>query len=506
MTTARLAKKPSFTDQQPPASRLGTSSDAPAQGVYQRAADKSRIVSALTQLQALADSHENAPGNTGGGAHSVVQRAIKVGDRPIPRTVNMTKEITEYLQKEGLEAEFKRLNDDRSTIYSFNDDNHLLQYLKAATGQQSSSGIQAPTEKKISSAKLKQGHEFAQDVRFATLYQPSSQQISETAPGAHNIDEKMMPPSGKDHYWAKMPVGSGNSYFLYQHQFNLPTTDTIPLTFGNPDAPSLIMNQGGLNLGMHIQPTKKKKYKKPIKRSEATYGGLPTVPGQVRGHAFALAQNQISTDDDESTMDTDPRTYTAESDSTQSNGGTSSWRYNQIENAAIKSDLPFTQINHDISVGAMGIAYPSTIFYRRSTPTGYDDLSTDNTGTTNYRDTNKVRPKNVGQQAYQSTMGRTAARYNPYPTPSIHKPGKDFTDAKRHDYPGYMSPPPTPFLSDVEDTEMTVKGSLIPGAKVKLGDGKTGIVSKIIKRYPDQDKTKCLVKIPTETDLPDFGL
>jgi hypothetical protein len=217
------------------------------------------------------------------------------------------------------------------------------------------------------------------------------------------------------------------------------------------------------------------------------------VSGSVRGHAFALEQNQTSTDDPAVTFDNDPRTYTEESDATGAKGGVSTWRYNQIEKPAIQNGVPFTQINENAALGAMGIAHPSTIRFRVQMAAGtFDDRLMDNEGNTDYR--NASRPRNVAQQAHQSDMGRQAAAASPYVPPTVRHPGDDFMPADRHIYPGYMSPPPTPFLAEAETEVVNLKGNPAVGSKVHdLKGGRTGRVEYVIERDTAMNTSKCLV-------------
>lgn len=449
-------------------------------------------ISAVLQPKALPMKKGPMPGN-------VIQRAITIGMNPIPRTVHAPANIVTYLQQQGLYNEFVKLNDERETIYMFDNDQHLVNYLKVQTGQMPSGSVQPPLRQKVNVNQLKQGHEFASDVRFSTLYQPGGSQISENAPGAHNIPNQMMPPPGQHHQWGQMPYPStsGQEYIVYQHQFQS-SANTVPLTFGDPNAPSMVMYQGGLNLGMHIQPTDDDDYLNQITRSQTNYAGLPSVSDRVRGHPFELKQNQLSTDNPNMDFDRDSRTYTDESDSTKTNGGISSWRFNEIEKVATANGRPFTQVNNNPVMSSMGIARPDTIDFRvQQAPNVYKDLHMDNTATTDYRGTDSVRGT-MRKQAYQTEMGRQQALLHPYQAPSVRKPGEDFTDANRHSYPGYMSPPPTPFLSDDILTSspepMILGGFPAVGSRVNMPDGSKGVVVEIIDRDKNRIKSRCMVK------------
>ena len=431
---------------------------------------------------------------------AVVQRAITVGMNTVPRTVDLNDTMKNQLIVEGLFGEFVRLNDEREKIYIFENDQHLIAYLKQQSGTSTETDVAQPLVHQVSQDQLDEGHRRAQDIRFHSIYQPGSQQISEQASGAHQITPPMMPPSGQGHHWGQMPLpGGSKEYVLYQNQLQPPPHLTQPLTFGNPLAPSLVMNQGGIALGMHIQPTTSP-FISPITREQSSYGGLQSESGRVRGHPFALEQNQISTNDPSLTFDNDPRTYTSESDSTKGNGGISSWRYNEVEKKSFLSGMPFTQVNNDAVIGGMGIGQPSSMHYRmESSSSGYTDLHMDNTGTVDYRGTDSVRPKGMRKQAYQTEMGKTSALSHPFPQTPIHHPGQDFSDPYRHTYPGYKSPPPTPFLS----SETLVEPEVIEiypiavrlGSHVTLSDGRNGQVTEILDRDSVRKKARCKVMV-----------
>lgn len=439
------------------------------------------------------------------GGKTVIQRAITIGTQPVPRTVNLDRDTQQQLTTEGLFGEFQRLNDEREKIYIFGSADELIGYLRHLKGVKGYEQAAAPLVHSVTPEQLEEGHERAQDIRFNSIYQPSTQQISGNAPGTHQIAPQMMPPSGQGHHWGQMPIpGSGQEYVLYQNRLQPPSQTSMPLTFGNPLAPSLVMNQGGMTQGMHIQPTTSS-YIDPITRSQSTYGGISSESGRVRGHPFALEQNQISTDHPSQTFDNDPRTYTSESDSTKSNGGTSSWRYNQIEKPSFQSGTPFTQVNNDSVMGGMGIGEPSSMHYRMpSSSGGYTDLHMDNSGTVDYRGTDSVRPKGMGKQTYQTEMGKQSALGTPYVETPIHRPGEDFTDPSRHSYPGYMSPPPSPFLSygtlmEAEEIEIYPIAVHV-GSRVTLSDGREGQVTEILDRDLVRGKARCKV-MPLQKDF-----
>lgn len=445
---------------------------------------------------------------------ATIQRAITVGMNPVPRTSSLLPSAVDFLQKQGVYDAFAKLNDDRQKIYIYSSEEHLLNHLKILSGQTITEFVLPPFVHEINQTQLNQGHSFAQDVRFTTIYQPGTHQISQNAPGTHTISNDMMPPSGINHHWgqSKTTISGENQYTIYQNQFQT-SQPTLPLTYGDPQKPSLIMNQGGINLGMHITPTYDSTYVNEVDRDDTRYAQIVSVTDRVRGHPFALKQSQISTDDSDLDFDGDSRAYTDESDSTKDNGGVSSWRYNEVENKSIKSGLSFTQINNNPVLGPMGISRPSTMSFRRETTTTgvYDDFVIDNTGTTDYR--NVPRPKGIGKQAYQTQMGRDEAQKNPYLPPSIHHQGDDFTDTNRYSYPGYMSPPPTPFLSDdtlSDEIELILPIEVRIGSRVKNIEkekgrdykGYTGIVTDILDHDKYKTKARCLVKVFPPTSWP----
>lgn len=318
--------------------------------------------------------------------------------------------------------------------YFFQIDNTIYVSLITTTPPPS---VATPTNEQLQHA-----HRLRQDLRYYQLNTPSAGQIPRSAPGAHQIPEEMMPPPGANQQWVQTETAGNKQYRLFTNNA-YPTVESVSLTYGDPSAPSLVVNQSGQNLGMHINPASSQ-FNEPVTRSTSTYGNLPSEPGRVRGHAFALEQNQKSTDDPSVTFDNDARTYTSESNSTGANGGISSWRFNQVERPAISSGRGFTQINNNPTIGAMGIAQPETIDFRISTEGGgYDDLHLDNTGKTNYRDT----PKGERTQAHQTEMARTAANQHPFQAPSVRHSGDPYQPKERHLYPGYTSPPSSPEIA-----------------------------------------------------------
>jgi len=440
-----------------------------------------------------------------------VQRAVTVGTQALPRSSALLPAIKDLFQKEGVLAAFLTLNDDRTNIYIFESPQHLLSYLHMQIGKVPNGSVKPPLVSRVPATEMDTAHGFAQDVRFSAIYQPATNQLPSTAQGVNNIPQPMLPPPGTGHYWHQgQTTQSGQpQYGLFANQFLAPPP-TLPLTFGDPNTPSLVMNQSNLNLGMYIHPSGPA-YLEDVTRSTTTYGGIglgPTGSNRVRGHPNRLKQNQISTDDPNMTMDADWRAYTDESDSTKTGrGGMSTWRSNQIEAESTKRWEPFTQVNANPVIGPLGIAQPPQVYFRRPDATqasGYDDILMDNTGTTDY--INVTRPPGVRQQAYQTQMGRQAAQVNPYPEPEVHEPGEDFDDPDKDTYPGYMTPPPTPFLAEsgLSGTPFpaSVPGRVRQGQRVTLADGRECQVIDVIAY--NNGLTACRVLEIPKTEWPNF--
>lgn len=455
------------------------------------------------------ESSESAIGKVASTAYgiyreTVIQRAIALGEQLLPRTINIPDDLKNALKKEKLLAKFTSLNDDRDIIHIFQNYEHLMNYLREMAGKFRTGTYPPPVKHIVPVSDKKRGHDFAQIVRFTAIYQPSPEQISPTAPGAHSIPTEMLPPVGQGHHWLQASTSAAGSqqYIIFQNQLQPPTKTTLPRTYGNPPAPSLSMSQGGLLLGMYVNPAPPA-FVRPINRSQATYAGIQSVSGRVRGHPFALEQNQVSTVDPMETFDNARDTYTDEMDSTKGGkGGTSTWRYSQVENPAIKNKTPFTQVNVDSSLSPMGIGRPNRIYFRVQQPApagGFCDMLIDNTGATDYK---SGCPPGIGAHAHQTDMAKSAAIVTPYPAPPVYRPGETFADPTRYNNPGYQSPPPTPFLAIEElspEIEMWIKGSPHVGSRVKMKPPDTepiGIVMSVISRDNAQDKTKCKVKVP----------
>jgi hypothetical protein len=386
-----------------------------------------------------------------------VARAISIGSRPLPRSHDTPPAKRKYLEDNKLWEAFTLLNDLRHFIYIFESDWHMLWYIGGAKPPDK---FPKPIVAKVSDAQLAEAHKAVATERFATVFQPSAEQIRAHAPGAHTIPEAMLPPPGSGHFWSQAQGHGGTPQFgIMSNVLQPPASTTLPLTYGNPAAPSLIMNQGGLNLGMYINPAPAANLEYVTRKGPfgTNYGGLPSEADRIRGHPFALEQSQWQTGPlpgparaggGQWSFDKDPRTYTNESDSTKAHGGVSTYRYNEVENPAIQNNRAFLQVNNNPMMSAMGVARPDSMYFRIPTATGYDDRLIDNTATTDYR--NVVLPAGVGKQRYQTQMGQTAATANPYQPPTVFHPGDEYTSADARaaggtNYPG--SPPPTPFYS-----------------------------------------------------------
>src|SRR5262249_14609154 len=144
--------------------------------------------------------------------------------------------------------------------------------------------------------------------------------------------------------------------------------------------PSMWTSQGVFNMGGRVMPTQTNVLHLP--RSSASYGGLKTETNQVRGHPFALAQTQKSTDPkSKDTFDNVKLLETRETDGTK--GGFSTFRYSQVENPSIKSMQPFNQVNVSSApqtTTSMGIPATDTIHLSlQQAPGKYDELKFDNT-------------------------------------------------------------------------------------------------------------------------------
>jgi len=473
-------------------------------------------------------AHQPAAHAAGQGSDGVVQRAIGIGKgediRWLPRSADMPGDERAKLSDEEFEN-FKYLNDNRDYLFIFRSDSHLRTYLSDPDN------VKGPKGRKVTPEQLEEGHRAAQTLRFTTIYKMATRksQISKKAPGAHSIKSGMLPPAGAGHHWMQREEpATGKSkkrrrrYSMFTNQL-VENEPTRPLTYGDPDKPSLIMSQGGLNLGMFMQPLPpSSKYIDPLSRnkksslSKPTLAGIPLGPsgsGRVRGHAFILTQNLKGIDQPGMTLDTDKLTYTDESNSAQyppgvgKPGGVSSWREKEIERVAEKTQKPFTQINVDPVPGGLGgIAKPRQLYFRRRStggPSKYEDILIDNLHQVNYY---KGAPTGKGKKyPHETEMGRKAARQQPFPETPVHRYGEEFDDPSRRSYPGYLSPPPSPVLGDYSSRSFpaSVTGKVFEGDRVKF-DERDCIVVETMGYNKDEDSTAArLTEIP-QTSWPSF--
>ncbi|MDT7581489.1 MAG: hypothetical protein QOK35_2753, partial [Pseudonocardiales bacterium] len=321
--------------------------------------------------------------------------------------------------------------------------------------------VHKPLVGTLSAEQLQQAHRYRQDLRFAHVMEPSPNQIPQHGHGAHAIELPMLPPAGTGQQWGTFTLASGAQQLsMFANRFQPPPSYTDLLTFGDPSTPSLITNQSDLTLGMYNQPLPKKSpFIAPIARKDTRYAGIPEAPGKgrVRGHPNKLTQNARSTRRGGREMDAERRAYTDESDSTKSAnqgppmGGVSSWRENEIETPAENSQQPFTQINVNPVRGPLGIARPDHLHFRRRAGQGYEDIRIDNRHRRNYKkEWNKAGGRTgtgKRQYAYQTELGRQDAQQNPFPETPVRRQGEDFDDPGTSTYPGYASPPRSPYVA-----------------------------------------------------------
>ena len=382
-----------------------------------------------------------------------IQRAVTVGDEHFPRKIDETWLQTNFNKTQA--AEVENANKARDKIYKFTDEQHLIDYYKGKK-------VAAPTIEKVKDSALEEGHETASMIRFGTIYEPSSVQIPKHAPGAHSIAAKELPPSGPGHHWVKTRVATDRRNVMWKNRLKKPKHRTQFHPYGDPKNPSLFTSQGKFNMGGRVMPTSKTSRYSKLPRSKTSYARLKAETGKVRGHPFALEQTQYSTDPKSSkTFDNDPMVYTRESDGTK--GGFSTFRYNQIERPAIKNMLPFNQVNVSSdrsTTTSMGIPETDTIFVSMKQPdASYRQLEFDND-----KDYNKDGYKT--KKRYSKIKGSHAklakhVETDDFPYEKPYRHGDEFEDPDRHSYPGYMSPPPTPFLTShymEEDDTVTLPG------------------------------------------------
>lgn len=428
-----------------------------------------------------------------------IQRAIAIGSHHLPRRLNeqrLAKDFDRWEIQDIVSA-----NAERHRIYHFDDKKHFVDYFKK--------GSPKPRVESISDKDLERGHETASLIRYGTIYKPSPNQIPRHAPGGHNIPEKQLPPSGFGHHWAQTRSGKKDEYTLWENKYVKPDFNTRIHTFGKPKDPTMFTSYGKYNMGGRIKPAPKE-YREPLKRSETTYGNLDTETGRVRGHLFALRENQKSTNPKSNlTLDTFKLSYTNESDGTK--GGFSTFRYNQIENPSIKNDLPFNQVNENKYMKysskvkskdwknsqkptGMGIPMTHTIYISQQQPGGtYDELK--------FNNTKDYRTEVTKGKGYSKRLRDHVTEKNSFPYERVHKRTKTFEPPERKDYKGYESPPPTPFLTrsyvDVDDT-VKLKGRRFVNES-ELYNGDLWFISEA--SYDDKkDVTTCkLVKSSTKS-------
>jgi hypothetical protein len=110
-----------------------------------------------------------------------VARAISIGARPLPRSHDTPAAKRKYLEDNKLWEAFTLVNDLRHFIYIFESDWHMLWYLGGATPPDK---FPKPIVAKVSDAELAEAHKAVATERFATVFQPSAEQIRAHAPGA----------------------------------------------------------------------------------------------------------------------------------------------------------------------------------------------------------------------------------------------------------------------------------------------------------------------------------
>lgn len=476
---AKRVRKPAVQNDQPVA--VAQAAARPARGgnlaTLQAAADSGAQAQTLTELQGLAVGSD------------VVQRIVYVGGKTTGRPEDVDPTHRTELERHGMWHHYIMLQNDRQTAFDFTDEEHLLKYLAKLAGD--SVDVADPATRMIDQSSMAEAHERVQDMRFGRLNVPSSHQIPEHGMGAHNIPPEMLPPIGSGQSYGLAEEGSDPHLSLFTSQIpaHVPVQETEPLTFGDPDAPSMVMDRGGLNLGMHIQPTNSgSKYRKVVPRSAASYGGIHSVTGRVRGHPFTLHDSQPSTDPNSNfTFDTDPRAYTDESDSTSTFGGTSSFRYNKLENPALNSGQPFTQANVNPALGNMGISQPTEIATRSAqSGGGYVDRRWDNSGATDYRgqaSTAIASGFKGGKQAHQDQTAIGNAVTNPFPEAPVRRFGEDYQPSDRRTTGGYASPLPTPYFADrgTTSSSFTLNHNVEPGERVQI-QGTYYIVTEVTAR------------------------
>jgi hypothetical protein len=433
----------------------------------------------LADRQQSVDEVDNPRISHSVGESGVIQRAIAIGTQHLPRTLDNAK-LAQHFNPAQIQ-EILKLHAERDKIYLFHDDAHFISYF-------TTNGGFPPLVQNVSQTDLQHGHQMANAWRFGTLYQPSSHQVPPHAPGVHNIPEKELPPSGPGHMWARTTEGLNPQYTMWSHQFQPPTNPTEFHTFGNPNNPSIWSSQANFNMGGRVQPAAPQ-FLADVPRSQTTYGGLQSETDFVRGHPMSLAQQQRSTDpNSNATFDDTWEVYTRESDGTK--GGFSTFRYNAIENPAQKNMLPFNQVNissNPNGVTQMGIPPVDRIMISAMQQDGtYQQMDFDNTY--NYRPDYDAS----GSTDRFHTWLKNHVTSNNFPYEQVFQQDKDYLDPNRHNYPGYMSPPPTPFLApELRDTDNNVvlNGHHYQG-EIILHNGDPWQI-KSADYDANQDKTTC---------------
>jgi hypothetical protein len=388
-----------------------------------------------------------APRSTG-----PVQRAVQVGGAHLPRVPDQAALAALGLDPTQI-AQLMNMHAVRDRIYVFTDTAHMVAFLQ---GQP----VPPPTERQVAPGDLDVGHKNANLMRFGQLYQPAPAQIPGHAPGGHGIPDQELPPAGPSHMWANTTDGAQPQHTLWNDRHTAPPLPTQIHTFGNPNDPSISTSQGIFNMGMRINPTTVNNTH--LARNQATYAGLPTETGQVRGHPFALAQTQRSTDPTSAeTFDTARLLETRESDGTA--GGYSTFRYNRVENPAMRTMQPFNQVNVSSAPQVptpMGIPATDIIHNSRRLPGGgYHQTAFDNQ--VDYR--TQIGPSN---QFHTRLDAHVTGNAFPYET--VHRPDTDLNAPHRHSVPGYASPPPTPFISPGgHDALAEVNGVILAGRRMQ---------------------------------------
>jgi hypothetical protein len=415
---------------------------------------------------------------------AVAQRAITAGSYNFPRSESgIDSNLENYLNTNGLKTLFLKLNDDHDTLYIFTSGEHLVQYLHKLNGDKNYLKTPDPETKTFKKKDIDESRKVINDLKFNQVYKPQKQQFDKKALGLHKIDEELMPPVGEGNMLYKGFSGnkSEEQYSIFQNQFGV-KKEVEPLIFGDPNSPSLVMNQGGLNLGMSIMPTSNTNYVSKITRNQTSYAKIKSSTNRVRGHPFALEQTQHSLDK-KRTFDNDSRTYTDESDSTKSMGGISTFRYNRIERPSIKKKRRFLQVNINPKLGPMKIVQPDDIHFKweRRKKGTYRNIRLDNRGIKDYR--NIKPPKKMGKQKYQQKIGEQDYQKNPYIKESVRKQYDSFDSKPYEKQKGFQFPPMSPIIHQHFESNQTIQKLLpedtIAGITVSL-NGKNYYVVKVL--------------------------